>query len=129
MPAGRPFHGYRSRKPFSLFGPLPCSCAYYYCGRCGAGQYPWDDAVGLTPKRLTPAAQELATLAGTLGDSFEEAAQEILPRLAGLHLGESSVARTTEDAGQRLGEILHQQHTLGPKRAPWQWHKDVAGQK
>jgi hypothetical protein len=122
-----PFHGYRSRKPLSLFGSLPCSRAYYHCGRCGEGLCPWDDAVGLTPKRLTPAAEELATLAGTLGDSFEEAAQEILPRLAGLRLGESSVERTTEDAGQRLGEILDQQHTLGPKSAPWQWHKDLAG--
>lgn len=82
--------------------------------------------MGLTPKRLTPAAEELLALAGILGDSFEEAAEEILPRLAALRLGESTVERTTEEAGQRLGERLDAQHTLGPAD-PWEWHQDAHG--
>lgn len=120
------FHGYRSKTPHSLFGPVCCHRAYYYCGRCGVGLFPWDEAVGLTPKRLTPAAEELAALAGALGEGFEEAAEEILPRLAGLHLGESTVERTSEDAGRRLGELLDHGHTLGP-RVTWPWHKDIHG--
>jgi hypothetical protein len=75
---------------------------------------------------LTPGAEELVSLAGTLGESFEEAAQEVLPRLAGMHLGESTVERTTEEAGGRLGELLQERHTLGPD-CPWPWHKDVNG--
>ncbi len=120
------FHGYRPRTPLSILGPIPCCRAYYYCGRCGHGLCPWDDAVGLTSKRLTPAAEELAALAGTLGDSFEEAAGEVLPRLAGLRLGESTVERTTEDAGERLGDLLAQPHTLGPD-VGWKWHTDLHG--
>jgi hypothetical protein len=68
----------------------------------------------------------LTALAGTLGDSFEEAAAKVLPRLAGLRLGESTVERTTEDAGQRLGEGLAQPQVLGPD-TPWTWHKDLDG--
>jgi hypothetical protein len=61
-----------------------------------------------------------------LGDSFQEAAQEILPRLAGLRLGESTVERTTEDAGTRLGQLLADGRRLGDA-PPWQWHKDAQG--
>jgi hypothetical protein len=121
-----PFHGYRSRTPLSILGPIRCVRAYYYCGRCGHGLCPWDDRVGLSAKHLTPAAEELTALAGTLGDSFEEAAAEVLPRMAGLHLGESTVERTTEDAGRRLGELLAQQHVLGPD-VSWTWHTDLHG--
>lgn len=64
--------------------------------------------VGLTPKRLTPGAERAASLAGLLTDSFAEAATQVLPELAGLHLSESTVQRTTEAAGERLGEVLDQ---------------------
>jgi hypothetical protein len=112
----------------SLFGPLPCQRAYYYCGRCGHGSCPWDQAVGLTARRLTPAAQQVVALAGALGDSFEEAAAAILPRLAALRLSESTVQRTTEDAGARVGECLAQGRTFGP-RETWDWHRDARGRR
>lgn len=120
------FHSYRRRTPLSIFGTLVCRRAYYYCGRCGEGQFPWDDSVGLTPRHLTPAAEQLISLAGTLGDSFEEGAEEVLPRLAGLRTSESTVERTTEDAGHRLGKLLDEKHTLGPAK-PWPWNKDHYG--
>jgi hypothetical protein len=120
------FHGYRPRTPLSILGPIPCARAYYYCGGCGKGLCPFDDDVGLTAKRLTPAAEQLAALAGTLGDSFEEAAADILPRLAGLRLGESTVERTTEDAGERLGQQLEQGDLFGPHEG-WTWHTDAHG--
>jgi hypothetical protein len=120
------FHGYRPRTPLSILGSIPCSRAYYYCGRCGMGLYPFDDAVGLTAQRLTPAAEQLAALAGTLGDSFEEAAAELLPRLAGLRVGESTVERTTEDAGWRLGQQLEHGDLFGPNEG-WTWHTAVHG--
>ncbi len=121
-----PFQGYRPKTPLSILGPVPCRRAYYYCGRCGHGLCPWDEAVGLSPRRLTPAAEQLVALAGTLGESFAQAAAEVLPRLAGLRLGESTVERTTEDAGRRAGEALAAGDPLGAGR-PWAWRRDARG--
>ena len=75
----------------SLFGPIGCKRAYYYCGRCGRGLFPWDTIVGLTPKRLTPAAEEIVSLAGALSQSFEEAADKLLPKMTGIRLAETTV--------------------------------------
>lgn len=99
--------------------------AYYYCHRCG-GHVPWDAAVGLTPKRLTPAAEELTTLAGTTGESFHEAATKLLPKLAALRMSASTVQRTSEAAGRRLRAVLHKQHVFGGP-TPWRWYKDARG--
>lgn len=82
--------------------------------------------MGLTPKRLTPGAEELTALAGTTGESFQEAAEKLLPKMAGLRLSESTVQRTSEAAGQRLRLLLQEQKVLGGP-TPWQWHKDSRG--
>jgi len=100
--------------------------AYYYCHRCGAGLFPWDKDVGLTPKRLTPGAERAVSLAGLLTDSFEEAAEKVLPELSGLRLSETTVQRTTEAAGARWGEHLDQGKVLGGP-TPWSWHPDAEG--
>lgn len=119
------FQGYRPIKPLSLLGTIRLQRAYYYCHRCG-GQFPWDKMVGLTTKRLTPGVEELTTLAGTTGESFQEAATKLLPKMASLRLSESTVQRTSEDAGQRLGELLDEEKVLGGP-TPWAWHKDARG--
>jgi hypothetical protein len=119
------FHGYREKTPLSILGPIHLRRAYYYCHRCG-GVVPWDQTVGLTPKRLTPAAEELVTLAGTVSNSFEEAAEKILPKMAALPLAETTVQRTSEAAGQRLREWRRRKKVLGgPQR--WTWHRDARG--
>jgi hypothetical protein len=123
---GARFHAYRPRTPLSLFGPLPVRRAYYYCGRCGHGLAPWDTAVGLTPKCLTPAAERLTCLAGLLSDSFAEAAEKVLPEMASLRLSESTAQRVTEAAGQRLGQFLGDGRTLGGPQ-PWDWQRDARG--
>src|SRR5271166_2188413 len=102
------FQGYRPLHPLSILGSLSLQRGYYYCHRCG-GQFPFDDAVGLTPKRLTPAAEELTTLAGTTGESFQEAAEKLLPKMASIRVCTSTVQRTSEAAGQRLRDLLQQQ--------------------
>jgi hypothetical protein len=107
-------------------GAVTVQRAYYYCHRCGEGLFPWDDAVGLTPARLTPGAERAVSLAGLLTDSFEEAAEKVLPELAGLRLSETTVQRTTEAAGERWGEQLDQGKVLGGP-TPWNWHKDAEG--
>ena len=119
------FQGFRSLTPLSIMGPVSLKRAYYYCHRCG-GTTPWDAEVGLTPKRLTPAAEELVTLAGTVSNSFAEASEKVLPKMAALKLSESSVQRISESAGHRLGELLKEKKVLGGP-TPWQWHKDARG--
>jgi hypothetical protein len=74
---------------------------------------------------LTPAAYEIACLAGVLS-SFAEAATVTLPKMAGLRLAESTVERATEGAGQELGERLAAGATFGTAR-DWAWHKDSEG--
>jgi hypothetical protein len=99
--------------------------AYYFCHRCG-GVVPWDQRVGLTAKRLTPAAEELVTLMGTSGESFEEAAAKLLPKMASLRLSESTVQRTSEAAGGRLARLFAEKKSLGGP-TPWSWRKDARG--
>jgi hypothetical protein len=120
------FQGYRAKTPISLLGAVCCRRAYSCCGRCGQGLCPWDQTVGLTPKRLTPAAERAVCLAGLLSDSFDEAAAKVLPELAGLHRCEATAQRTTEDAGARLGAVLAAGHTLGP-RLHWGWRVAAQG--
>ena len=74
------FQGYRQKKPLSLFGEVGCQRAYYYCHRCG-GLYPWDKTVGLTSKRLTPAAEQMTSMAGVVCNSFAEPAAPHVGRL------------------------------------------------
>jgi hypothetical protein len=109
-----------------LLGPVSCTRAYYYCGRCGHGLFPWDQAVGLTPRSFTPATQRLVCLAGTLSDGFEEAATKVLPEMAGLKVAETTVQRTTEAAGERVADHLRAGGTFAFPH-PWNWHKDALG--
>ena len=78
---------------------------YYHCGGCGRGSFPWDATLRLSPQRLTPAAEEVTALAG-MQESFGKAADRTLRKLAGLRPCESTVERTTEEAGARLGARL-----------------------
>ena len=98
---------------------------YYHCAHCHSGIWPWDEILGLTEERLTPGAQEIATLLGILS-SFGKAADRVLDKAAGLCLSESTVERTTEAAGARLGQWLEQGAVFGPKVA-WKWHRDAEG--
>lgn len=107
-------------------GSVACERAYYYCGRCGHGLFPWDQAAGLSSRSFTPATEKLVCLAGTLSDGFAEAAETVLPQLAGLKVAETTVQRTTEAAGKRLANHLHAGCTLGFPH-PWNWHKDALG--
>lgn len=80
----------------------------------------------MTPKRLTPGAEELTTLAGTTGESFQEAATKLLPKMASIRLSESTVQRTSEAAGRRLRNLWQKRKVLGGP-TPWTWHKDARG--
>jgi hypothetical protein len=97
----------------------------YHCGHCHHGFFPGDAALRLEDTRLSVAAEEIVTWAGTL-DSFEVAAEKILPKMTGLSLGESTVERTTEAVGDRLAADLVRGDTFGAKTT-WPWPTDAQG--
>lgn len=109
-------------------GTVVCTRAYYYCGQCGKGFLPWDDRVGLTARSFTPAAERLVSLAGALSDSFQEAADRVLPEMAGLHVAETTVQRTTEGVGERIAGHRRSGRTFGFSR-PWSWYRDAQGRR
>lgn len=121
------FHSHRTRTSISLFGPIRYSRAYYLCRRCGRGIFPFDERAGLTARSLSPALERVATLAGTVADSFEKGA-DLLEEMAGVRLGESTVERTTEDAGGRLADAVQAGTTFGPP-LDWPWRKDYDGRR
>ena len=121
------FHSHRAHTSLSLVGPIRYRRAYYLCRRCGKGLFPFDRDAGLTTRDLTPALERVATLAGAVADSFEKGA-ELLEEMAGVRLSESTVERTTEDAGQRLADAVAAGATFGP-RVDWPWHKDYEGRR
>jgi hypothetical protein len=108
-----------------LLGTLRLERAYYHCPRCRGGVAPWDRVLGLSADALTAAASEAVCLAGLLS-SFAEAGSVTLPKLAGLHVGESTVERVTEAVGRDVGDRLAEGETFGPAR-DWAWHKDADG--
>jgi hypothetical protein len=67
----------------------------------------------------------LVCLAGAV-DSFGEAADVVLRKLAALRVSESTVERTSEAAGHDIGERLAAGATFGAS-TPWAWHKDAEG--
>lgn len=107
-------------------GEIRLARGYYHCPHCHRGHVPWDETLRLTAQRLTPAAREVTALAG-IQESFGKAAGRTLRKLAGLRLSESTVERTTEAAGQHLGEELAAGKTFGAARA-YDWHRDRTGQ-
>lgn len=119
------FISYRPKTIDCLAGAMRLSRPYYHCEHCGHGHFPWDEILRLVA-HLTPGAQEVSALAGTL-ESFGKAANWTLRKLAGLRLSESTVERTTEDAGGRLGMLQEQGVVFGPKVA-WDWNVDATGQ-
>lgn len=123
-----PFHSYRPISPLSLVGKVRLRRAYYRCGRCRIGLFPFDDQAGFCEHHLSPAAQRVVCLTGLLCDGFDEAATKALPETTGLHLSESTVQRTTEDTGNRLGQMLDEGCTLGD-RGRFDWHKDNCGRR
>jgi hypothetical protein len=106
-------------------GPIRYRRAYYLCRPCGKGLFPFDRDAGLTARDLTPALERVATLAGAVADSFEKGA-DLLREMAGVKASESTVERTTEDAGTRLAEAVEAGKALGP-RVDWPWPKDYDG--
>jgi len=104
-----------------------CNRAYYHCGVCGKGSFPWDQEVGLTDQNLTPGVERLATLAGGVADSFEKGS-ELLDEMAAISLSESTIQRTTEATGRRIAAAFAQGQTFGEGKS-WDWYLDALGRR
>ena len=108
-------------------GPVAVTAAYYYCVHCRRGHKPWERTLRLKSIALTPASEEMVSLAGILG-SFADGADRVLQKLAGLRLSESTVERTAEAAGRRVREQLDEGRPMGPTR-DWAWQRDACGRR
>ncbi len=112
----------------SLLGPVGVESPYYHCrGGCGCGRRTRDEMLGLGRGELTPAAEEVTAMVGVLC-SFGEGSERVLRKVAGLRVSESTVERTTEGAGERVGERLASGDGLGPSGS-WRWHRDAEGRR
>ena len=120
------FVEYRPKTVQSLVGTFRLDRAYDHCRSCGAGTVPWDEALGLSRQALTPGARELVCIAGAV-DSFAEAADVVLRKLAGLRVSESTVERTSEATGHDIGQRQAAGETFGAS-APWTWDTDAEGE-
>ncbi|HZQ36428.1 MAG TPA: hypothetical protein VFD32_10875 [Dehalococcoidia bacterium] len=121
------FKEYRPRNIVSLMGPVRVLRGYYHCQHCQQGHFPWDALLRLTDRALTPGAEEIVALGGSL-EAFGKAAEWTVRKMAGLRLSESTVQRSTEQAGERLGKQLQAGHVFGPKQV-WDWHRDANGKR
>ena len=111
----------------SLLGSLRIERCYYHCRACGRGHVPWDQQLGFGVATLTPAASEVASIAG-VQTSFAQSSEITLQKMCGLRLSESSVERVTEAAGARLAGLLHEKVTFG-ERKRWTWKRDARGRR
>ena len=81
--------------------------------------------MGLGVATLTPAASEVASIAG-VQTSFAQSAEVTLQKLCGLRWSESTVERVTEAAGERVAQLLKDKTTFGEKKS-WAWQRDARG--
>jgi hypothetical protein len=81
--------------------------------------------MGLAASHLTPAAAQVASIAG-VQTSFAQSAEVTLEKLCGLRLSESTVERVTEATGERLVKLLREKVTFGEQQ-PWTWQRDARG--
>jgi len=119
--------GWRSKTVVSLVGEITIRFAYYHCACCGQGAQPWCGKLRLGKRALTPAAEEISSLAGVLG-SFADGAERVLRKMSGLRLSESTIQRTTETAGERVAGQQAAGQSLGPE-GHWAWQRDAMGRR
>ncbi|MCA9069272.1 MAG: ISKra4 family transposase, partial [Planctomycetaceae bacterium] len=118
------FVSYRPTTLTSFFGKVIYERADYHCSHCHRGWFSLDQELRVK-MRKTPPAQEAMSLAGVVG-SFQQSAERLLRRLAGLRVSGATIRRTTEAVGQHVADHRAQGGTIGPE-TPWDWHEEAQG--
>lgn len=118
------FCGSRARTVVTRHGELGFSRRYYYCAACRAGFAPLDRRLGLDAGGMT--AQVRVWLAALGSDGAFATVVHRLELLTGLRVSESTAARTSVAAGQRLRaeELQEAEQILRGEAVPrrTRWH-------
>lgn len=87
----------------SSTGQIEVKSAYYHCRKCKESQWPVFKELGLGPGGLTEGARRIVAQAGAIigGGGFKRAA-EVLNRLSGIWVGESTMQKVTEQVGEQI---------------------------
>jgi hypothetical protein len=91
------FVGHRPKDVHTLFGWIRIKRAYYHCGGCGDGIFPYDQSSGLGEEQLSPALARVCCLL-TVDDSFAETSRKLKELF-----GEAVSANTVERMAQHVG--------------------------
>lgn len=112
------FRGTETRHWTTLHGQRSLRRRRFYCVPCRKGFAPFDAALKLDGGALSFALRERCCVAAALADSFETA-QKLLEAHTGVHVGESTLARTALGAGKSLARAEQAQaeaHRQGARR-------------
>lgn len=120
------FHSYQQRRLLTVHGEVKVQRAYYRCQRCRQSFIPYDDVLGVVDE-ISPGLRSLVCLAGTLLP-FEDAAQDVLKRFAGVRVSASTVLRCTEGEGERLRAQQKEGRMVQPVPAESCWAVGKDGQ-
>lgn len=82
--------------------------------------------MALSARRLTPAVEEIVSLAGATA-SFAKA-QFILEKVGAIRVAESTIERTTEESGETLSAAQSAGKACEPVEA-WPWPRDKSGKR
>ncbi len=110
--------GRRAAALHTSMGDVAYARRYGVCPKCGEGQCPLDEELGLDEQRNSPALQRMVGLAGTVAP-FEKAG-ELLREIGSIAMSAKKVERVTEEAGRRAERWMHerQQRALGGLEKP-----------
>lgn len=98
---GMGFVRYERVRVTSVCGEIEVVTAYYHCSGCGQSRWPVVEAVGWSKGELTEGARRLVAQAGAIIGGFGQSG-ELLQRLSGLRVSDSTIRRVTEAMGAEL---------------------------
>jgi hypothetical protein len=131
---GMGFVRYERVRVTSVCGEIEVVTAYYHCSGCGQSRWPVLEAVGWAGSELTEGARRLVAHAGAIIGGFGQSG-EILHRLSGWRVSDSTLRRVTEAMGvemeqqqkEELKQAWHAPETVPVKRAVPVLHVAVDG--
>lgn len=99
--SGMRYQGFRSRTILTTCGPIEVKRSYFYCRKCGKGRLPLDEKWNLGRRTFSPLLLEMICLLAAT-HSFGESS-DILERLIGVRVPETSLEAVAEEEGENLG--------------------------